>query len=315
MDTITTKRSKLQLLVAFSFLVYLSICGITLVYVFRESAIRALNDLKFDNGRELANVVAGIFLIFLSFYPVYVFFQNAPIIRVDTVTIRFNNDSYQWSDVMSIVLTGKQPYKSFMKTQYTEGAKFVFKTGRTRYLFDSNYSNSWQVKLFIQKVVLEKSTYTGIAKDTGTAGITDESSYRIFKGNPLTSGMFIYIWCITGGLAYGLYSIGPNLFADVLLGMFLLFLVVLQAFVTHYFIVSEDMLVVRSYILFWRNDVYKLSNIKEAVIGSRKNTLRIITKDLKSKLYPASTLSSAMWDKLREHLESVGISVRDESSN
>jgi hypothetical protein len=61
--------------------------------------------------------------------------------------------------------------------------------------------------------------------------------------------------------------------------------------------------------------VYRLSDIREVVFElpyKMPVSLRIITNDFESKLYPAATLWSKKWIELKDELEKKNIKVRNE---
>lgn len=83
----------------------------------------------------------------------------------------------------------------------------------------------------------------------------------------------------------------------------------------NYFGISEHYFVVKNHNFIWKEKIYRLNNISEVVFetqGKMPNCLRIITKDFKYKLYPASTLCNETWLELKSALEKEGIKVRNE---
>lgn len=86
-------------------------------------------------------------------------------------------------------------------------------------------------------------------------------------------------------------------------------------YVSHYFIISNDVLVVRNHYKFWLKRIYNFDDILEVAFEQRSKmpgSIRITTKDNKSKLYPAETLSDSKWIDLKDELEKKQLPIRDE---
>ena len=89
----------------------------------------------------------------------------------------------------------------------------------------------------------------------------------------------------------------------------------LNSFFMHYFQVSKIFLVVRNHNRVWKRKAYRINNIQEVVFETKQkwpNCLRVITKDFKTSLYPAGTLTDKTWLQLKGRLESYNIKVRNE---
>ena len=80
----------------------------------------------------------------------------------------------------------------------------------------------------------------------------------------------------------------------------------LNSFFMHYFQVSKNFLVVRNHNRIWKRKAYRINNIQEVVFETKQkwpNCLRVITKDFKTSLYPAGTLTDKTWLQLKDRLE------------
>ena len=88
-----------------------------------------------------------------------------------------------------------------------------------------------------------------------------------------------------------------------------------NSWLMHYFKVSDKYFVVKNHNFFWKTKAYLLSDIDEVVFetqGKMPNCLRVITKNFKSKMYPAGTLRNKTWLQLKDKLEQYHIKVRNE---
>ncbi len=83
----------------------------------------------------------------------------------------------------------------------------------------------------------------------------------------------------------------------------------------HYFVVTKDFLIIKNHNFLWATKIYSLSEINEIVYetqGKQPNSMRVITKDFRNKLYPAGTLRDETWLDMKKELETNGIAVRNE---
>lgn len=74
-------------------------------------------------------------------------------------------------------------------------------------------------------------------------------------------------------------------------------------------------MIVKNHTFFWLNKSLKYSDIVEVVFEKRgrlPNSLRITTKDFKSKIYFAGTLSDKSWGEMLTLLKKNKIKVRNE---
>ena len=100
----------------------------------------------------------GLAVLFMAFYTVRQYLKNSPKITVDKYTISFGTEKYNLTDIEEIILTGKMPFRYLVKFPM-EGALLVFKDKTEKYIFNDMYSNTWKVKSFLEKTVIEKKEY------------------------------------------------------------------------------------------------------------------------------------------------------------
>ncbi|MFT2010205.1 hypothetical protein ACMA1I_16135 [Pontibacter sp. 13R65] len=313
MTTIVAKRHPLKfyLTVGFAFLFF---CGMGTLMAFLFLAELSHGDMK-PKEYLIPAFSAGSY--FVAVYTVIKYFKNAPIIRLGNGRIAFgDSESYQLSEVVKVRLTGKKPF-SYLISFPMEGAMLQFRNGSTKYFYDDMYANTWQLKSFLEQVVVHKKGY---AEVVGGKVTSDDLRYKIteeFKGNQFTSLRGISLWGLIGFFLYlmavkmKLPPIGGLLF----FGAFGIFWFFLNSWLMHYFEVAEDYFVVRNHNLLWRQHIYRLSNMREVVFetqGKMPNCLRVITKDYRNNMYPAGTLRDSTWLELKERLEKEGVVVRNE---
>jgi hypothetical protein len=107
-------------------------------------------------------------------------------------------------------------------------------------------------------------------------------------------------------------SIGKIIFASFILVLFQ----GLFGYQLHNFRLNEKLLVVRNHVWLWRNDIYKIEDLREIVFEEphkMSTSLRVITNNYETKLYPAGSIKNKSWRRLCRRLTELGIPVRNEA--
>jgi hypothetical protein len=254
-------------------------------------------------------LVISILICFIIVYILYAYFKNAPRIKVNSHSITFNNEEFYWLDIEHIELVGKKRFP-FLGNYYMEAASFSFKNGISKIIFDDMYSNTWEIKSFIKMVVIDKIEFS-----EGSISPIDNGSLTFdfcdtFKGNQITSFRGICLWGFIGFFVFkALISRTPvNIEGLLFISGFSLLWFIAFSYQMHYFQVSDNYFIIRNHNFFWKKKVYNIDEINEVVFetqGKMPNCLRILTKDFKSKLYPAGTLRVNNWLDLKDKLETI----------
>lgn len=312
MTTIVSKRHPIKFYFSI-ILVTIFVIGIGLSILFFYQDFVNKGQLK--PTEKLMPVFSMAFFV-IAVYSVYQYFKNAPIITLDKDFITFNNQRFLLTDIKDVILTGKQPFKYGINFPM-EGAKLTFNSGETKYIFDDIYSNSWEMKLFIKRVVIDKNNFLQGDQSTIDKNAVARDFYETFKGNQLTSLRGISLWGVVLIFAYMfLNDEKPHTPAlTIFLFGFSAFWFFLHSHLMNYFQVSDNFFVVRNHNYFWKKRVYNIFDIEEIVFETRSkmpNCLRVITKDFRNNLYPAATLQDATWLDLKDKLETLKIKVRNE---
>lgn len=258
-------------------------------------------------------VVLGIFVACLSFYLTYKYFKNVPVIKIDERHISFNRTKFLLADIADIQLTGKHNFP-LIGTFLMEAAMIQFSNGKTRLIYGEMYENSWLIKSYLKRVVIDKKTFKVQGSYNIEKSELDSEVYDIYKGNQFFTLQGIVLWVCIAFFIFIALKVGmwP---AFLFIVVFLSFLFYNLSWQMHYFKLSDRFLVVKNNNLFWKKDVYPLSDIREVVFETRAKMpicLRVITNEYKDKLYPANTLYMRTWLALKAQLESKNIKVRNE---
>ena len=260
--------------------------------------------------------VLAVLFAAMAVYTVLMCFKNAPIIYVDEKIIKFNNAIHYWSDIQKITLTGKQPYKYILNVP-TEGMALKFIDGTNLYAFDHNYSNLWQIKLFIQNVIINKESFNTPSVERIDKNKTDHENFRYIKGNVFFSFRGVTTWFLPLFFLALLIFDKRGFNSDAIFPVIIFCILWLggHSFFLYYFGVSENYLVIKNHNFFWIKAPIACADIKEVIFETRSrgpNCMRVVTKDFRTRLYPAGTLSDKKWRELLTKLRKNKVKVRNE---
>lgn len=146
-------------------------------------------------------------------------------------------------------------------------------------------------------------------KNTDTYPIS-KGEFLKFSGSPI----FNFNTIMFGGLMLFMLSIvfSQNRPKDIWLALSLclpLFYFIL-GHQSYYFLIDRDLMTIRNHFFFWINKKILLKDIIAANFehpGKLSKSLRITTKDFKSKYYSAGSLREKDWKALKEKIDELGI--------
>lgn len=260
--------------------------------------------------------LASLCVYFIAFYTVYKYYKNAPIVELDEQAITIGKQTFSWSDVKRIELTGKWNFP-FIGSFPMEAFEIEFNDGTSKVIFDDMYSNSWEIKSFIQNVIIDKKDVKSINATKASINDTKFEPFDVFKGNQFTSFRGIMLWGFMVFFAFILISKNrvPETKGLIFLVVMALFWFVVFSYQMNYFSCSKNFFIVKNHNFLWRNTIFKLTDIKEIVFETQNkqpNSLRVITKDFRNKLFLAGTLRDSNWLEMKRVLEKYNIEVRNE---
>lgn len=256
----------------------------------------------------------------MSFYTIYRYFKNAPIIELGNNGIKIksskNENSFAFSDIKKIDITGKVPFK-YVFTFPMEGLTITLNHGKTIYVYGDMYSNAWQLKSYLSDVIIKKCEPIEHDEIVIDKSNVDYDCMQLFKGNQFISFRGIILWVPIAFYIFLFFIKGfnPPIGFLIFFTIYIVFWFLFNSYLMHYFGIDKDFLIVRNHNLIWINKIYQIQDIKEVVFETRNkmpNMLRVITKNFKSRLYPAGTLRTRDWLTLKTELETRNITVRNE---
>jgi len=260
--------------------------------------------------------IMGSIVCLLAIWMVYSYWKNSPKIIIDKTNVKIGNETFRLNSIKDVILTGKMPFR-FITNFPMEGTAILFDNGREKILFDDMYSNSYEVKSFLEQVIINKQEFkTSTIKKINKNELRFENTEK-FIGNQFTSLRGISLWGLIG--FFTILIIGKEtsmkLGGVIFFSLLGAFWFLLHYWLMHYFELTRKFLIVRNHIFIWKMKIYDLSDIKEVVFetqGNQPNCMRIITNNFKNKLYPAGTLRNKTWLEMKKRLETRGVKVRNE---
>lgn len=311
MTSVTAKRRLIKFYfgVAFAFLFFMAV-GILLPYIFM--VIKNKGTLAIEN---YLLIIFSPVSFYLAVNTVTTYFRNVPIVTADKEKILFSKETFYWKDLEKIEMTGKQPFRWLFFTSMMEGARITFRNQPVQYFFDDFYQHPSVFKSFIQSVIIDKKEPGEFSIHEVNADVLRLETFEAFKGNQLTSLRGIYFWgflvflVLIFLLVITLPSTG-HLWDLLFIGLIGFFWGILNFRYFNYFELSNKYLRVRNHIFFWKKMVYALEDVSEVAIEKPLRaplSLRVYTKDFKSRLFFAATLRTVKWEDLKNKFEGKGI--------
>ncbi len=300
---------------------YYGVILLTFVFltVFPAGIIWIITSL-YETDSRMAIFLGTLFLLFglpaVVFGAVHTYkgyLKTSSNISLNKHEIAFDEAVYPLSEIQFICLTGKPPLGKYNVT-LEEAAAIKFRNGDMRYIFDNIYVNAWEFKFALEQIIQQEPTQ--ISKiDKVPAGEVSLLDSREFSGSQWTSFHGIMLWGTIG--FFTLLGISVDTEAGwLVIFPFITFWYLFFGNQMNYFMITTDRhLVILNHAFPFRQKELRLSDIREVTFENQSKSptiLRIITKDFRSKLYPAATLRTQHWFDLKIALEEHGIFVRNE---
>lgn len=268
------------------------------------------------SGAAFIVPLLAIGLYVLAFSTVHIYAKNAPKVILDRNSIKIGKQTFTLKEIKEVLLGGKKSLRIFIKFPM-EGMTVILPNGKAIFLFDELYSNSWEIKSFLEQTIIKKQEYQLLEHLTVKKSAIQLERQTVFKDNPFTSFRGLALYGIIGFVAIFVFLSGDSIstgFAIFLL-LFGAIWFALGSWFMHYFALTQNYLIVRNHNFIWMTRIYRLTDIREIVFesnGVQPHSLRIIFTNYQHKLYPAGTLRKSTWLEMKDKLEATGVPVRNE---
>lgn len=308
MTQITSKenRKTVWLSIIFSLLFFTAL-GTFMIYIFYKMWLN--NEVE---NKTYFMPIFGLLAYFIGFSFTKSYIKNTPKIILDFEKITIRNKTYYWKDIQNVKMTGKKGFGLF--SYQMEVTTLKFKDNITEYIFDDMYSNSWEIKSFIKQIVVDKKDKIEISVNEIIEKEIEKEHFDEFKGSPFFSFRGVILWSFILFFIFLLLKTS-NLNSLKFFVPFGLIWFTFNSYCMHYFELSKNYFVVKNHYFWWIKDIYKNSEIEIIVFESQQkqpNSLRVISKDFRRKIYLAGTLNDKKWLEMKTELERKNIKVRNE---
>ncbi len=308
MTEITSKENRKTIWFSIIFsLLFFTAMGTIMIYIFYKMWLN--NEIE---NKTYLMPIFGVLVYFIGFSFAKSYIKNTPKIILDFEKIIIKNKTYYWKDIQNVKMTGKKGFGLF--NYQMEVTTLKFENNITEFIFDDMYSNSWEIKSFIKQIVLDKKDKVEISINEITEKEIEKEHFEEFKGSPFFSFRGIMLWSLILFFIFLLLKTS-NLNSLKFFIPFGLVWFAFNSYCMHYFKLSKNYFVVKNHFFWWIKDIYKNSEIEIIVFESQSkqpNSLRIVSKNYKRKIYLAGTLKDEKWLEMKIELERKHIKVRNE---
>lgn len=279
---------------------------------------------EFGRGENPFKTLIGcLFCTSALIYFIYFFIIINPKVVIDReglcVSNLFESRVISWSDIEYILLSGKQKQKALIISTYQEAITIKPKSGKSIFIWVDNYRNTQQLRIVLERaknLLWAKKSIQNLDFDVPKREKYNSNSiynqvFKKFSGNFLYS--FTSIQLLLGFIPIIIVTSREGLIY-ITIALFLILYALLGVF-TNYFKVSDDYLMVKNHLWFWRKHIYQLSDIQEVIFEEKRKapiSLTIITKDFYQKLYFGAGIGGKTWYLLKSVLQKKVKNVRDE---
>lgn len=259
----------------------------------------------------------GIFFLFIlcfglmlvGIYFIYNAKRMTPKIELDEEKVLMNNKNYYWKDLVNIELWGSVG----LGRGRLDGTILTFYAKKDMiYFIDSYYSNITEVKAFLKQKLIDKSEHIELfVPEKIDKEEVKYEDYETFKGNPFTCRSGIFIWFIIVGFSYSAFILWQLEFKWVVLlpTFFSLLFFFFFCYGAKNIMVSQNYLIIKYTILFWKINIVKKSNVERIIMLQDRKMLKIISNDLTYKKVSMPNLRKNTFLSLKERLIEQGVTV------
>ncbi len=261
------------------------------------------------------NSLESSILTFCILFTFYLILTKFPIITINsdsvTLTSILGRKKYHWDEISKIELIAKR--RSIIS--YGEEVTVLqLVNNKEIIIWLKYYKNSPELRTTLNNAYQAFKGTVDI-HPTAPKSIFVPQEIR-FKGNPYRVLSFYAAICLATIIFmvvkhYSFETIALTTFAFVLL-----ILSIRISNILHYFIFSQDELIVKNYIWFWKEHKYKINEIKEMSLEYRYRelfySLRVTTNSFQSKSYGAKNINTKMWEEFIGVCKQYNINVKKE---
>ena len=272
MRLVTIRKKKVKYVVLF-LAFYLALCGISMGIYLPEL------------------FVFTIWMVFLSLCLLFYYYSIAPTIRLDEEVIKSGRKIFLWKDLENLNFEAS---KKGLLGIPVDGTSFTFKNQKRIFMRDHLYSNSQEIKMFVDRVIIKKLEYipsTNSNQNNVSETVVEWDSYELFQSDQIPPYVTIRLGLI--GMFFMLIFNG-NLSVGKLFGAACILYVIVLLYRRIQFLVSSNFLLVKmKFNPYWEKVVFTLRDINQVDFEQVGSTYYIKITDLnfQNKRFAAANFS------------------------
>ncbi|NRT13670.1 hypothetical protein [Flavobacterium sp. 14A] len=305
MRSIYIKRNIKRLVIALFFGVFLTASlGIFLLISFNGNLNNNINIFRLIIGLSFTSLSIFLFLKILNYFSK---------IKIDNTTLTiisiYKTELYPINEFEKINISEIKEYYGFL----TDRTSIKMKNGKILNLYSFKYSNFFELRKFL--AILKGDSIT-----SEKSKVTDaDNILKIIKFNDSHvisfSGITFYI--LICALLLGVFKNGnfKSDFFEILLSL----IVFVQIFSgqMNYFIITQESLIIKNSIKFWKKDIHKLNNIQLIEVNQYfkqpGKSIVVKTFDYQVKEYSSDNLWGKTWIEFKRNIVNKNITITDNS--
>jgi hypothetical protein len=224
--------------------------------------------------------------------------------------VAINNDTIRIRSIFDKIVINKCELDSINLLESdgeTLATELTFKNGKRKIIPDNVYRNIHQFKQVLYDSWNDKISPGPFPQKNKLPGHL--LAPQKFTGNfLLSSNCVTLVVCL---IIISFLSVTRNTsgaYISLSIGISLVSVIIIPQ--SHYFVLAEGQLIVKNQFLFWSTRTYDLAEIilvKTEYPSRLSQSLRIVTRDFRSKSYSAGSLREKTWIALEERINSLGI--------
>ncbi|MBN3583755.1 hypothetical protein JYB64_15245 [Algoriphagus aestuarii] len=237
----------------------------------------------------------------------------------------FSSEFISWKDVQELKILDRS---TIMGGTSRESTTLKLKNGRNVIIPELFYENIGNIRKALVAVFEAKQTGTPIKFSSysearknrkNISQKLDISNMPQYTGNHFLSFNGIVFYGLIIASVVMVATLGNTQNLGLIFLICLILLLVYYGFLgyqAHYFYLDSKYLVIRNHMWPWVNEQYKTEEIQEVVIDTPyrlEKSLRIVSTDFESKLYPAGSLKKKTWELLESKFEELNLPIRKDS--
>ena len=262
----------------------------------------------------IPNIALIFLMILLLICLIYKLIKDSPKFCITPNSIRkygffIKSKEIEKNEILEINLFAA----GYVRQSLTIVTKIELNNGEAIKLADPVYRNIGELKLALIEFFPEKiKSFKTQKKESLPNLLTDNETIK-FSGNPLTNfNTLLFLGFIVLLIAISISPSRVRSLNDMIIAVSLVSVLffVITGLQMHYFIFSGEYMIVKNHYFPWYKKYYLAKDIiamNWEHPGKLSQSLRITTKDFKSRYYSAGSLRDKTWEELKEYIKSRGI--------